>query len=83
MHSLFPQKEDFVQFLSNPREISNPPATPKDEQWAIDASILKLNDKNFKDELGKNDIVLVMFYAPCKYIIEFLLSLDQLWLVSG
>ncbi|XP_030756821.1 protein disulfide-isomerase A5 [Sitophilus oryzae] len=57
---------DFVQYMSNPMAIANaPPATPPpQEQWVLDPSVMKLNDKNFKNELKKNGIVLVMFYAP-------------------
>ncbi|KAF7266973.1 hypothetical protein GWI33_019754 [Rhynchophorus ferrugineus] len=58
-------RDDFVQFISNPMAASNtPPPTPKQEQWILDPSIIKLDEKNFKDELKRNNIVLVMFYAP-------------------
>ncbi|KAL1490601.1 hypothetical protein ABEB36_013267 [Hypothenemus hampei] len=57
-------KEDFVQYMSNPMQIANQSSVPRTEPWVLDQSVLVLNDKNFKMELEKNDIVLVMFYAP-------------------
>ncbi|XP_018565314.1 protein disulfide-isomerase A5 [Anoplophora glabripennis] len=55
--------DDFVQFMSNPELVSGPAPPPK-ETWTVDPSILHLNDDNFKQQVKKRKVVLVMFYAP-------------------
>ncbi|CAH1107569.1 unnamed protein product [Psylliodes chrysocephalus] len=60
---------EFVSFMKEPDLPPTPLSTPEPApEWQIDPSILKLTDSNFKQQLQKNDIVLVMFYAPwCGY----------------
>lgn len=48
--------------MSNPEQVSYTPPPPSD-QWG-NPHILNLNDQNFNDHLKKNEILLVMFYAP-------------------
>lgn len=62
VYHFFFQETDFIQFMSNPDQLSyTPPASNND--WS-DPSLLNLNDLNFNDQLKKHEIVLVMFYAP-------------------
>lgn len=53
--------------MLDPDKVSNnspPPSPPQNEKWERDPTILHLDDQNFKDQLKKHKIVLVMFYAP-------------------
>ncbi|KAJ8949948.1 hypothetical protein NQ314_008087, partial [Rhamnusium bicolor] len=57
--------EEFVSFMLNPESTSNTgPPPPQSDNWKMDPSIMNLNDNNFKQQLSKNNVVLVMFYAP-------------------
>ena len=52
------------------------PATPppKEEEWSdVPSDVVHLSDSTFDDFVANNPSVLVMFYAPCKYLllIEF------------
>lgn len=61
------KETEFVQFMSNPESGSLP--SEQKEQWRIDSqSILHLTDETFKKAIESNEPVLVMFYAPCKYL---------------
>ncbi|CAH1155033.1 unnamed protein product [Phaedon cochleariae] len=56
---------DFTQFMLDPEKA--PETTPQPvakDQWAVDPSIIQLDDKNFRAILEKNNVLLVMFYAP-------------------
>ncbi|CAH0559634.1 unnamed protein product [Brassicogethes aeneus] len=55
---------DFISFMHDPEKVTAPTPTGGGGDWHMGSSILHLNDKNFKAELAKNKIVLVMFYAP-------------------
>ncbi|XP_066149547.1 protein disulfide-isomerase A5 [Euwallacea fornicatus] len=57
-------KDDFVGYMSNPMQISNEHSSPSPERWSLDPAVLQLDAKNFKTELQRNEVVLVMFYAP-------------------
>ena len=47
---------------------STPP--PKEEEWSDTPSeVVHLTDSNFDDFIANNPSVLVMFYAPCKYLL--------------
>ncbi|CAG9857417.1 unnamed protein product [Phyllotreta striolata] len=62
---------DFVSFMKDPEAPAPAPPSPssgRPADWVLDPAIIKLTDKNFKERLRTNDIVLVMFYAPwCGY----------------
>lgn len=46
---------------------STPP--PKEEEWSdIPSEVVHLKDDTFDDFIANNPSVLVMFYAPCKYL---------------
>ena len=52
------------------------PATPppKEEEWSdVPSDVVHLSDSTFDDFVANNPSLLVMFYAPCKYLllIEF------------
>ncbi|XP_050304030.1 protein disulfide-isomerase A5 [Anthonomus grandis grandis] len=60
-------KPDFVQYLqqvSNAKPTSNEQSIGMGEAWNVDSALLKLTERNFKKELDKNRLMLVMFYAP-------------------
>ncbi|KAG5877126.1 hypothetical protein JTB14_031279 [Gonioctena quinquepunctata] len=54
---------EFVEFMTDPEKVSNTPPPSKDK-WITDSSVLHLNDENYKQQLNKHNVVLVMFYAP-------------------
>ncbi|KAJ8977167.1 hypothetical protein NQ317_003107 [Molorchus minor] len=59
--------EDFIQFMSNPEKTATTPS-PQNVEWRPDSPILELSDHNFKDQIRRNNVVLVLFYAPwCGY----------------
>jgi len=46
---------------------STPP--PKEEEWSdVPSEVIHLKDDTFDDFIANNPSVLVMFYAPCKYL---------------
>ena len=49
------------------------PATPppKEEEWSdVPSDVVHLSDSTFDDFVANNPSVLVMFYAPCKYLLN-------------
>lgn len=64
--------ENFINFMANP-ESKSQPSVNKDE-WVVDAkTIIQLTDNTFKKEISSEEPVLVMFYAPCKYVDIYLM----------
>lgn len=48
---------------------STPP--PKEEEWSdVPSEVVHLKDDTFDDFIANNPSVLVMFYAPCKYLLN-------------
>jgi hypothetical protein len=59
--------KDFIKFMEDPRE--GPPPPPPEPQWSDEPSnVHHLTDDNFDEFVKDHDSVLVMFYAPCKYM---------------
>lgn len=55
----------FFHFSPEP---STPP--PKEEEWSdVPSEVVHLKDDTFDDFIANNPSVLVMFYAPCKYLL--------------
>lgn len=56
-----------VEFMSNPQE--PPPPPPPEKSWMEEETeVVHLTEETFKPFLKKKKHVLVIFYAPCKYI---------------
>jgi protein disulfide-isomerase/protein disulfide isomerase family A protein 5 len=56
-----------IEFMRNPRE--PPPPPPPETLWSEEPSeVVHLTEETFKSFLKKKKHVLVMFYAPCKYL---------------
>lgn len=57
-----------VEFLRDPKE--PPPAPPPEPNWSdVPSDVVHLTQDNFKSQLRSKRHALVMFYAPCQYII--------------
>lgn len=55
-------KEGLVKFMKNPEK---PPEKPKEEEWSdVESDVLHLTAAAFKDIVGREPSILVMFYAP-------------------
>lgn len=67
---MFLQENDFVQFMSDPENAINVTPPPSKDEWVLDSpAVLQLNDNNFKNTVSSNQPILVMFYAPCKWLL--------------
>ena len=68
--------KDFIQFMENPRE--GPPPPPSEPEWKdMPSHVTHLTDDTFEEFVKTHHSVLVMFYAPCKYVCVLLDFLDM------
>lgn len=57
----------FLNFVSSPKE--PPPPPPPEVPWSEEPShVVHLTEEDFKPFLKRKKHVLLMFYAPCKFI---------------
>jgi len=62
-YTLGRKKDDFVNFLKDPKE--PPPPPPPEPEWSeTPSSVVHLTDNNFHSTLKNKKHALVMFYAP-------------------
>lgn len=67
--------EDFISFMEDPKEKAEEPEEQEPEWKDTPSGVVHLGDEDFDDFLASHDSLLVMFYAPCKSIEDFLISL--------
>lgn len=53
--------------MSNPEDIKI--SLPKTEEWQLNTKdVIQLTEQTFKKEIKSKEPMLVMFYAPCTYL---------------
>ena len=73
------QEDDFVNFMKNPMgpvTLTSSEKTDREEWGSYEGSenVVHLMDDSFEALISSGESVLVMFYAPCKYVIKHKLS---------
>lgn len=63
------QKDDFVKFLSDPDAPVEKPKPADFGTYPGSDSVAILTEDNFDKQIKAENKVLVMFYAPCNYLI--------------
>lgn len=63
--------EDFITFMNDPEQPMTPKIKDEKNEFITAKSVVHLTDNSFKSEISTNAPVLVMFYAPCKYFLQF------------